>query len=96
MAYSAASGEGEDCGEDSGVALDEGDGGGEFGGGGECGGGVEGRGGEEGGEKKVGGCEEGGEDVLRDHHLWAGVGAVSAEDVVLGAVCEAVEEEIDC
>ena len=93
MAYSATGGEGEDGGEDSWVALDEREGGGEFGGGG----GVEGRGcGKEGGEEEVGGCEEGGEDVLRDHHLGAGVGAVGGEDVVLGAVCEAIEEEVDC
>ena len=91
MAYSAAGGEGEDGGEDGGVETDECEGGGEFGGG------VEGRGcGEEGGEEEVGGCEEGGEDVLRDHHLGSRVGAVGAEDVVLGAVCEAVEEEVDC
>lgn len=94
MAHSATGSEGEDGGEDGGVSLDEGEGSSEFGGGG--GGGVEGRGcGEEGGEEEVGGCEEGGEYVLRDHHLGAGVGAMGGEDVVLGAVCEAVEEEVD-
>lgn len=81
------------------MPADEGQGGGEFVGGG--GGGGEGeergeRGGcQGGGEEQVDGCEEGGEEVLRDHHLRAGVGAVGAEDVVLGAVGEAVEEEVD-
>ena len=32
---------------------------------------------------------------MGDHHLGAGVGPVRGEDVVLGAVCEAVEEEVD-
>lgn len=93
MADGAAGGEGEEGGEDGGVDADEGEGGCEFGG---SGGGGEGCWGEEGREEEVGCCEEGGEDVLRDHHLRAGVGAVGAEDVVLGAVCEAVEEEVDC
>ena len=53
------------------------------------------RGGEIGRGEQVEGCEGGGEEVLRDHHLRAGVGAVGREDVVLGCVCEAVEEEVD-
>lgn len=51
--------------------------------------------GEEGGEQEVEGCEGGGEKVLGDHHLGAGIGTVGSEDVVLGAIREAVEEEID-
>lgn len=50
---------------------------------------------EEGNEEEVEGCQEGGEEVLRDHHLRAGVGAEGGEDVVLGAVREAIEEEVD-
>lgn len=50
---------------------------------------------EEWGEKEVGYCEYGGEEVLGDHHLGAGVGAVSGENVVLGGVCEAIEKEVD-
>ncbi len=51
----------------------------------------------EGGEQEVGGGEEGAEDILGGHHLRAGVGLVAAggEDVVLGGVGEAVEEEVD-
>ena len=56
--------------------------------------------GEEGGreqrqDEQVGGCEGGGEDVLRGHHLRAGVGPVGGEDVVLRRVREAVEQEVD-
>lgn len=74
------------------MPLQEREGGGELG----CCGWGEGEQGEEGGgevgrEEEVAGREEGGEDVLRDHHLRARVGAVGAEDVVLGAVCETVE-----
>lgn len=32
---------------------------------------------------------------MGDHHLGAGVGAVSGEDVVLGGVGEAIEKEVD-
>ena len=50
---------------------------------------------EERGGEEVEGGEERAEKVLCDHHLRAGVGAVGGEDVVLGAVGEAVEEEVD-
>lgn len=46
-------------------------------------------------EEEVDGCEEGGEEVLGDHHLRAGIRAEGGEDVVLSAVREAVEEEVD-
>lgn len=32
---------------------------------------------------------------MGDHHLGAGVGAVSGEDVVLGGVGEAIKKEVD-
>ena len=102
MADGAADGEGEDVVEDGRVGVEEGEGGEEFrgfgcrGGDGCCGGlGEEEEGGEVWGEEEIGGCEEGGEGVLGDHHLRARVGFVGAEDVVLGAVCQAVEEEVD-
>lgn len=49
------------------------------------------------GDEEIDGCEEGAEDVLGGHHLRAGVGFVArgGEDVVLGGVGEAVEEEVD-
>lgn len=50
---------------------------------------------DDGGEEKVGGCEGCRKKVLSDHHLRAGVGAEGGKDVVLGAVGEAVEEEVD-
>ena len=48
--------------------------------------------------EEVAGREEGREHVLRDHHLRAGeagVGLRGGEDVVLGGVGQAVEEEVD-
>ena len=91
------------------MGADESEGGGEFvagaggGGVGEAEGvGEDGEGGEEnGGEEEVGACQEGAEDVLGGHHLRAGVGwrtrgaGGGGEDVVLRAVREAVEEEVD-
>lgn len=32
---------------------------------------------------------------MGNHHLGAGVRAVSCEDVVLGGVCEAIEKKVD-
>ena len=96
LADGAAGGEGEEVGDDGGVAVGEGEGGGEFRG--RRGGGGGGGEGEVGGEEEVGGCKEGGEEVLRDHHLGAGVGRavlLRAKDVVLGCIGEAVEEEVD-
>lgn len=79
------------------VASDEGDGGIEFVGrvGGQADFGCDGVGGEEGGKKHVRRREEGGKNVLGDHHLRAGIGAVSGKNVVLGAICEAIEEKIN-
>lgn len=92
LADSAAGGEGQDGGENGGVAGYESEGGGEFVGGR---GGRERGGREKGGEEEVECREEGGEDVLGDHHLGAAVRAVGTENVVLGRVGEAIEEEVD-
>lgn len=52
-------------------------------------------GGEERGKEHVRRCEESGQDVLGHHHLRAGIGAVGGKNIILGAVCEAIEEKID-
>lgn len=97
LADGATGGEAEDRGADRRVAPDEGRCGEEFVG---VAGGEADRGGERvhcqgGGKEHVGCCEEGGEEVLGDHHLRAGIGAIGGENVVLGAVGKAVEEEVD-
>lgn len=88
LADGTAGGEAEDGLAHGGVALDESDCVDEFmrGGRGEADQRSERRGGYVRGEKHVGYCQQGGEEVLGDHHLRSGVGAVGAEDVILGAV----------
>lgn len=98
LADSAAGGEEDEIFGDGGVGADECKGREEFVGRG-GGDGKEGEDGcvgcDEGREEEVDGCEGRGEEVLRDHHLRAGVRAEGGKDVVLGAVGEAVEEEVD-
>lgn len=80
------------------MALDEGDGGGEFvdvGGAHDFG---EEGGGDVRGCDEVGRHEGGGVKVGDGHHLRGGDAAIAGrggEDVVLGGVCETVEEEVD-
>lgn len=50
---------------------------------------------EPGAEDEVGGRDGGAHEVVGAHHLRARVGLEGAEDVVLGAVGEAVEQEVD-
>lgn len=50
---------------------------------------------EPGAQDEVGGGDGRGHQVVGAHHLGAGVGLEGAEDVVLGAVGEAVEQEVD-
>jgi hypothetical protein len=47
------------------------------------------------GKDHVGACQEGGEEVLSDHHLRSCVGPEGTEDVVLGAVRQAVKKEVN-
>lgn len=98
LADGATDGEEEDIFAHRRMSADEGEGGGEF---------AVGRrrkveegeqrcsGCENGGEEEICGCEQCGEKILRDHHLGTRVGAERAEDVILGAVRETVEEEVD-
>ncbi|KAL9036366.1 MAG: hypothetical protein Q9214_006165, partial [Letrouitia sp. 1 TL-2023] len=51
--------------------------------------------GKERGDEKIQRCEQSREDVLRDHHLRARVRAKGGEDVVLSAVRQAIEEEVN-
>lgn len=102
LAHGAAGGEAQDVLHRARVPREEGNGGGKLR---SCGRwdrereqGHDGAVGEKWGDKEVGRCENGGEDVLRDHHLRsceAGVEVWGAEDVVLCCVCEAVQEEVD-
>ena len=57
--------------------------------------GAEGRAGDEGGEEEERDGENGGDDVLRAHHLGSREAFECAEDVVLDCVGEAVEEKVD-
>lgn len=57
--------------------------------------GAEAGGGEPGAGDEVQARDEGAHDVVGAHHLGARVGPEGLEDVVLGAVGEAVEEEVD-
>lgn len=50
---------------------------------------------EPGAQDEVGGGDGGAHQVVGAHHLGAGVGLEGAEDVVLGAVGQAVEQQVD-
>lgn len=96
LANGAASGEAQHRVPEGRIASDKGRGVGELMGGrwGEADDWGEGCGSEGRGKKHVGDCENGGEEILSDHHLGTGIGSISGKDVVLCAVCEAVKEEV--